>query len=356
MKNPFLKDEYLLPDISLNKMPLVNIPNIIEINEIENKTAYEIFSAEQIINEIKIYADDLKINLLEIEERDLPIQLNCCLESNDEKVKKTSEIIAEKFGRRLGIILYVLKRGKINHKFERDDWDEERFKYWENLENVVLTGGLSTGLLGKIFKNNIYKIFKELNLNPYNIHLSKNSQNLGLSGVSMYIKENSKANLVFDFGQSFIKRGIAHFNKDFLEKITHLEKKRSKYLQSNFDEVQLDKYFQKVIIDSYIESKEKNLDIGNEIAISIANYIIDKNFFHRGGYSKLGKMSNDYEKYLSEEIYKKTHKEFNFKLVHDGTAIAANFKNLNNSVSISLGTGFGIGFPNTSGCNKKVGK
>ena len=48
---------------------------------------------------------------------------------------------------------------------------------------------------------------------------------------------------------------------------------------------------------------------------------------------------------LEDDLYKFTKKHFRIKFIHDGTAMAAAFKEYENSVCISLGTHFGVGFP-----------
>lgn len=56
-------------------------------------------------------------------------------------------------------------------------------------------------------------------------------------------------------------------------------------------------------------------------------------------------ISLKYDRYLEDDLYRITDKHFKIKFIHDGTAMAAAFKEYKNSVCISLGTCFGVGFP-----------
>lgn len=362
MKNPFLIDDYLRLEASINKLMLLDTNILINNREIEEKSAFEIFSTEKIIEEIKKYSNELKLDTENILEKEFPIYLNKSLESDDVFIKETAEKIVGKFGKRLGVILFILKRGKSNNILERKDWNSDDWQYWKTIENVVLSGGLSSGKMGEYFKIHIESLFLDANIKPYNILLTQGSSNAGIVGASMYIKENNGSNLVFDFGQSFLKRSIVTFNNNSLIELKEMEKIESKYMELEYalseeqshDAKLLDEYLQKVIIDTYLDANKNKININSEISISIANYINKGKLLNRGGYGKLVLISDNYEEHLSNQIYTKTGKKFKFKIIHDGTAIAANFMNLPNTASISLGTAFGIGFPNTNKYNKSI--
>ena len=85
---------------------------------------------------------------------------------------------------------------------------------------------------------------------------------------------------------------------------------------------------------------------GNNFIIGIANYINKgKIYSARGGYGKLAYVDDNYQSYLSSVLSKKLGREINVLLYHDTSAMALNFKDEQNCAVISLGTAFGIGFP-----------
>ena len=50
-------------------------------------------------------------------------------------------------------------------------------------------------------------------------------------------------------------------------------------------------------------------------------------------------------KFLSDELFNRFNMKFKVTLIHDGTAMAAAFSDYPDSICISLGTVFGVGFP-----------
>ena len=364
MYNPFIKNNSLQYEASINRTVLLDIGHLTGGKTIEGKTAAEVFSIDAIIEEIKDQSAGLQIDLNSGSDRELPIHLNRCLESANNIVKQTAEQIADRFGERLGIILFKIKRGKSKSEKERRDWPAEGWLFWQQIDNVILSGGLASGRLGMILKENIHRVFAKGGIKPYSILLTKDSSLAGLTGAAMFIEEKAKANLVFDFGQSFLKRGIAFFDGNVLTGINALPKILSKFMDWSTDEMldlthdalKLDSYLQQMIIDTVEEVSKKGIAAGNEISISLANYINNGKIQYRGGYGKLRFISDEYDKYLAREISRKIGKPFEIKIIHDGTAIAANFMELPKAASIALGTSFGIGFPMPELYHKKIGE
>jgi len=119
------------------------------------------------------------------------------------------------------------------------------------------------------------------------------------------------------------------------------------YKKRNTDEIKdlayrLDMYIINVILDTVntVDFKGSNLIIG------IANYISEgKIYSARGGYGKLAYVDDNYQSYLSNVISNKLGRKIEVLLYHDTSAMALNFKNEKNCAIISLGTAFGIAFP-----------
>ncbi len=85
---------------------------------------------------------------------------------------------------------------------------------------------------------------------------------------------------------------------------------------------------------------------GDSIIIGIANYISKgKIYSARGGYGKLAYVDDNYQSYLSSVLSNKFGRNIDVLLYHDTSSMALNFKNEENCAVISLGTAFGIGFP-----------
>ncbi|GKX67495.1 hypothetical protein [Inconstantimicrobium mannanitabidum] len=377
MNNPFIKNGAVSLNTSINKLIIRKMPIDKVKQDLEGKAAIDIFSTELFIEEIKIRSEMLRLDLNCIDEKKLPQYLNQCLESNNVIVKDTANDIIKLFGERLAIILLTLKKGENINRLGRKDWDDSNWEYWNQLKNVILVGGLSSERLGEKLKFYIEEVFKDSNEEGYNIILSKDSSNVGIKGCSTYIDgDQEKSYLIFDCGHTFIKRSLVKMcNKEIIN-IIRLDKVSSRHVVCDIDNdqekkneaIELHKYLLNIIIDTVNDANSKielersrkyktkageylgNESIGNQIVISIANYVNNGLFVNRGGYGKLRLIADNYEKYLSDELYKSIGKRFNITFVHDGTAMAAAFSDYPNSVCISLGTSFGVGFPIDKNC------
>ena len=354
MQNPFIKDNFLSPNVSINKLIIEKVPEHIVDEDIKGKSALELFSTKLFIEEIKKNSKELGLDLQSIEEVKLPQYFASCLESDNESIRNLAVNIVKLFGRRLGVILLTLKKGEKENRLKRIDWQDEHWQYWSKIENVILVGGLANNKFGKILKYAINEVFK-LEKEGYNIILVENPAEAAIRGLSKYITtiEDNKYNLALDFGQSFIKRSIISVDKSGINEVHTLEKIKSKYVTWEFntkleEEVEAkkeDQYIVDCITNTIQFCMENNYELGKEIVISIANYVENGKLKNRGGYGKLRLIADNYEEHLKEVLYKKLGTEYKITMVHDGTAMAAAFSEYPKSVCISLGTAFGVGFP-----------
>lgn len=354
MDNPFVKDGFLSENASINKVYIEKVPTDKVKQDLQGKTAADIFSTKLFIEEIKKNGRALKLDINSIEEKRLPQYLDECLESSDASVEETANAIVRLFGERLAVILLTLKKGEKENRLKRKDWSDSSWDYWRSLKNVILVGGLSNSKTGEKLKYYVEKVFREAKEEGYNIILTEDSSNAGIRGCCTYIDgEDDKLYLILDCGQSFIKRSLVRLEGNKVKNIIKLEKVLSKHVEWNFEAAEKEKceaaelhnYILNVITAA-IESAEAGAEnIGGHIVISIANYVKNGLLANRGGYGKLRLLSDNYEVYLSDALYKKINKSFRITLVHDGTAMAAAFSDYPDSVCISLGTAFGVGFP-----------
>ena len=227
----------------------------------------------------------------------MPQYLTECLKSYYFSVKKTANSIVKLFGERLAVILLTLKKGEKVNRISRKDWNDTHWEYWNSLKNVILVGGLSSSELGKRLKYYVEEVFKESNEDCYNIILSEDSANVGIRGCLTYIKkpEKKKLYLIFDCGQTLIKRSLVRIDEKGIKNVIKLDKVLSKHTGWNFQDIKKEKseaealnsYILSVIIVTMRGVKGGASSIGNNIVISIANYVRNGLFADRGGYGKL---------------------------------------------------------------------
>lgn len=357
--NPFIKinqhtgSQFVSSSCSLNRAIMAKTPIDGIDDSVEGKCFKDIFSTGLIVAEIKDMAGAYNIDLSGYKDAYLPQILDRYLVSNDIMKKELAHSVVNKFGKRLGMIFLALKKGERENRDARPEWSEEHWNYWKKLKTVILVGGLASGLTGRYFKENIFYVFDRANIEPYNIRLFDNATYVGVQGASEFLMDDDTISLVLDMGHTNIKRCIVRKENGRLTSFNSLESIPTPYMKADYsdddekfsDAIKLHKYIVNLIYSTYKNYNEK-LKLSDTVVISVANYNSKGilNAVH-GGYAKLSMLGGDYEKLLSEDISSELHKKVDIRLVHDGTANALYFKNVKESVCISLGTAFGIGFP-----------
>ena len=356
MRNPFLsylkdsKSEYLTPVCSLNKAIMAKAPISGIDDSLQGKTFRDIFSTQLLVDEIKNTARDYNIDISDFDDYMLPKLLDSALISNDVKYNRFADKISKKFGDRLGMLLLTLKLSEKENRVAREDWSDEHWDYWANLDTVIFVGGLASSMLGRRFKERIQGVFDRAKAKPYNIMLFDNATYVGVMGCARLMKDNSTS-LVFDFGHTNLKRCVITKGVEEITYFTPIESVKSQYVgrvSDNEDALEealkLHKHLVKTIADTYRRCVDR-YDLSDEIIISIANYNAGGELNPvRGGYAKLTTLGRDYSKILSEDLSSELHGKVKIRLVHDGTANALYFAEVKNAVCISLGTAFGVGF------------
>ncbi len=359
MNNPFLgfdekqNTQYTSPVCSINRVRLAKLPVYGIEDSVEGFRANELFSAKIISDDVLSTAQRFHVDVSDYSYRELPRLLSDGILSDDVLKHRIATILSTKYGNRLGLILLTLRTGLKENRAVRDDWDDRHWQYWADVKNLILTGGLASGLLGKRFKEQIQYVFDVAGIKPYNISLFENSSHVGAMGCTKLIEEKDKAFAVLDFGQTNIKRCLIRKRDGEVSSITTLDTVPSLNMDLTFSDtrenydraLELHRYLLNVICDTC-----KDVDLAKEetgeVIISIANYVVGGELNRRrGGYAKLHLLCDDYASLLSHELSSRMHRPYRVRLVHDGTAIALNFSGCEDSVCMSIGTAFGVGFP-----------
>ena len=356
MKNPFLcvsetdQTEYLSARCSLNRAVLAKLP----LYGIEGLTFKDIFSTPAIVAEIRSASRRYGIDLSAEPDYLLPQFLDRSLQSDNARYRQMAEKVVKKFGCRLGLLLLTLKTGERENREARDDWDDSCWEFWRSIDTVILTGGLASSMLGRRFKEYILTIFDAARVKPYDIMMFDNGTYTGVMGVAQRLMADNTASLVCDFGHTGIKRAVIRKAGGEIAEFLPQESLPSLHMQSRFDSgeekrreaIELHRYIVKTIASSY-RIGLNYASLSGTILISIANYTHNGILNSvRGGYAKLCEIGADYARVLEDDLSGELHRGIRARLVHDSTASALYFADVDNSVCITLGTGFGVGFPN----------
>lgn len=358
MKNPFLsysqesKTEYVTSLCSVNRSIIRHIPVKGLADDIIGKSANQIFSAKLISQEIKEQAEKRGVDISGYTDQNLPKFLDDATYSENIVEKVMADAIVRKYGIRLGVILLTLKQGHPKNKAVRYDWNDAHWQYWANLKTVILTGGLSGGLLGRRLKEQILYVFDMAGETPYNIMLFDNGSHIGTMGCAKLLPDTCECAAVLDFGQTNLKRCIIRKKKGDIAEFTKLLTKPSMHMELDTSDspencaraIELHRYLANVVADTCKEALQTG-GFCNKVIISIANYVVDNKLFRdRGGYAKLFNLTEEYGSLLSHDVSSILHRQVDVRLVHDGTAIGLYFSDVPQSICLSLGTAFGVGF------------
>ena len=354
-RNPFLSktlhnSEYLTENCSLNKVRFAKLPLYGIEDDMEGKQMSELFGAGIISDEIERNAAPLGIDLAQCQRADLPKLLDQKIDEGNEEALR----IARKFGNRLGMFLLLLKTGLPENRAIREDWQDEHWEYWANIETIYLVGGIANGRMCEYMLMVVKELFEKANVPMYNIVRNTDSPDIGAKGCLTQIENPDEVQILFDFGQTMMKRMIAVRRSEGEEyQLIKLPSKKSIDMQFHIDDEdekrrqaqELHRYIVESIIETYEEAKQYG-SIGWEIVISIASYVMDGKIYDaRSGYAKLCTLSDNYAGFLAATLEIMLDRSIMVKLVHDGTAAALYYKGVENAVCITAGTAFGVGFP-----------
>lgn len=358
MKNPFLlysedaKTEYVTSLCSVNRSVIAYIPVKGIADDILGKSANQVFSASLISREIRELAEKRGVDISGYTERNLPKFLDDASCGENVMARFVADAVINKFGKRLGVILLTLKQGHPDNRKARYDWSDEHWGYWAGLKTVILTGGLSGGLLGRRLKEQILYVFDMAGEKPYDIMLFDNGSHIGTMGCAKLLPDSCDCTAVLDFGQTNLKRSLIKKKNGEISEFIKLSTKPSvrMELDNSFSPenceraMELHHYLTNVVADTCKEAMLTG-SFYEKVIISIANYTVGNKIYRgRGGYAKLYNLSEDYGSLLSHELSSSLHRQVEVRLVHDGTAIGLYFSDVPKSVCLSLGTAFGVGF------------
>ena len=360
MKNPFIsvsdndKSEYVTSRCSLNRAVMAKLP-LYGIEDIAEGSMFkDIFSTPLVVAEIRRIARRYSLDVSDIPDSRLPFIVDEGLStSRDMRCRQMAQQVVKKFGTRLGLILLTLRMGEKENRTARPDWDDACWEYWNQLDTIILTGGLASSMLGRRFKEYIHNTFDMAGVKPYHIMLFDNGSYLGVMGVAQRLMEDNSSALVLDMGHTGWKRALVRKGAGEIASFTPMESMPSPCMKNDLSDKdgrlrlggELHRRILNFVASSYRELSQ-SIELSDTVLISIANYThggyLDD--IH-GGYSKLSLLGSNYARVLEEELSSELHREICVRLVHDGTATALYFSDVDNAACITLGTGFGIGFP-----------
>ncbi len=332
--NPFKMKNQMLPIASINSI------------YVDDVLARDMFRPELIVQEIKKNRDYLGFSS-DINDEYILYKFNGYLNNKDFDIRTKANEIAVSFGKKLANVIITLYNPSELSLKNHPIWTAKYWDYWKEVKKIYFVGGLTSPILTSIFYEQIKVESIKQNISNLNVSFIEGSVDLGTKGLSTLV-ENGEY-LLFDFGQTNIKRRhLIKSNKEieidcilYPIKSRFLDYKGMNYEQLIESSLKLDDF----ILNTVMETISSVLYKGDYILIAIANYVYEGNIYSkRGGYAKLSYIKGNYEQHLSHRLSSLLSRKIDVKLYHDTSAMALNFKNIERTAVISLGTAFGIAF------------
>lgn len=318
----------LTPNASINRVKLIDTPGL--PNEWRGQTAYSLLGREFFIQRVLQAFPDLARS------NDVPMTFDQRLaEGHPDAVQVASEM-----GAKLGYVLLTLKRGDPLNRQARPEWDESYWTHWAGIERVIIGGGLVSGQLGARMIEQANAILNR----AYVLERSICGATLSLVGCARHAPPEAKPMLVFDFGQTAVKRGAGEYENGSLVRLTALPSLPAPDPQHGG--VALLRQMVKIV--EVTRAALTQTELLPRVVLSVASYVTDGQPADTPFYGRLRECGDDVTRVLSEAFGAEV------KLLHDGTAAAHAYAGLSNTAVITIGTALGVGFaPSRDGLCEK---
>jgi hypothetical protein len=177
---------------------------------------------------------------------------------------------------------------------------------------------------------------------------------LPLLGAARAIPATTQTALIFDFGQSFVKRACAHYEGDALTRLDLLPAAPIRAITATMgddpEEAQvrsLAEALVAIVAETWDMARSAGWDPEPVFALSMASYIHDgQPLPRRGGpYASLHRLSPHLATWLAEHLRGRVGSRPELILLHDSSAAALTIARDRYAAVIMLGTALGVGFP-----------
>ena len=348
MPNPFTNpDSFVLP--SMNRVRLVDLPGLNVPLAWQNKTGYQLLGRQALVGQIQRKTAVLRLNP---DPHQLIRRFDACFDSTHDEVRAAAIGIAREYGRKLAYHQLVLKRGDAINRVVRLAWQEVHWAHWAQIEQVWLGGGLMAGHLGAIAATEAQSFIRQHGFPDYTLTVSDFAAKLPLMGAARTAPSAAQSMLVFDFGQTAIKRGTAQYEAGRLVSLELLPSLPAKcqYLRFSRNRVYAEQTrirILRVVSDTWAEMQTAGYQLSHSIALILACYLLDGHPRSEdwGCYGRLQQFAPHLQTYLTEQISKQVGQAIQLHLLHDGQAAALPYAGESKTAVMTFGTAMGIGFP-----------
>ena len=342
--NPFASAD--APARSLNRARLVELPGVAGVDGLLGCSASELLSAEAVTSLVRAAADRLA---LDPASPDLLRAFDASFD--DPKSGPAALAVAEEVGRRLGALLLTLWRGDAANRAVRPEWDEAHWAYWANIERVVVGGGLLTGRLGRAAVPAAAAFLAAAGC-AITVERSPYGDAIALVGLARHTLADTERMLLFDFGHTAVKRGLATYRDGRLVNMTQRpsllppceigwpEHTGPHWARQRWERM----------ADAIAAEWAAGVAPGHgervAVGLCLASHLQDGHPVgrDRGCYTSLGELAPHLATFMRDDLWARLGPFRSLALLHDGLAAASTHAGEVHTVVLTLGTAIGAGY------------
>ena len=342
--NPFLTTGDALIR-SLNRARLMAVPGVGDTDGILGHTAFELLSAAAVADLIRGAAGALGLDPADPQ---LLHTFNRCFD--DPRRHAAAAAVAGVVGRRLGALLLVLWRGDPANRAARPEWDDAHWAYWREVRRVIIGGGLFSGKLGAAAVPVAAAFLAEAGC-PITVERSPWGEALPLVGLARHAPPDTARMLLFDFGQTSVKRGLAIYRAGALVALMRRPSLPAPD-RGTMDEppaaiARRWAAMRDIVLADWQDQPNAGQSESIAIGLVLAAYMraghpLDAD---RGSYSRLGRLAPHLATFLRDDLAAAVGRFHALALLHDGLAAACAHAGQPATVVLTLGTAIGAGYP-----------
>ena len=215
MKNPFITHPRLV-SASINHVRVARLPAVVMDESLVGRSGYELLSTQFLLEKVHRHIVGLRMPR---QVMDVLPAFNDCFTHDDPIARISAKQIAVQYGRSLATILLTLKEGHPDNRAARLEWDDSHWAYWRTVKKVWLGGGLMAGKLAPFALDEARRLIAMAGHPDFDIDITTNPGSMTLIGAATAVSPDTNIALLFDFGETRIKRGVGFFENGELKKL-----------------------------------------------------------------------------------------------------------------------------------------
>jgi len=346
------------PQVSINRVRIVDLPGVSVDPEVCGRIAYQLLSAQALTDYARQQAKELDLPAVFLDDStqtrmELPHFVNNCLSSSQPRVAAAARGIGRRLGRNLGHILLTLHRGDKVNQQARPDWTAAEWEHWRTIRKVWLGGGLVNGALGQLMLDHA-NAFLQANGCEDQLAVDRSPQRgeMCLVGAGRYLPPSSCQVIGLDCGHTLVKRACFLLADGVIQAV-----RSYRPLAVDWQELgepgdtaphrgkSVLSFVTNAIAHTRTECVADGLQPEGDIMLSVAAYVEQGRLLGNGIYAQMMALTKDARTLLSASIERSIGEKTRVHLIHDGTAAAALHAGESDTAVIIIGTALGVGFP-----------